>query len=84
MSSLKIDRLLDKFTKCCNRLPIFSLIPLRGESEAFYLQVLIFTIVLHDFKNYNYHDLLPLLISIYFRMWFLQAVLFHMFPLLSV
>jgi hypothetical protein len=80
MSSLKIDRLSDKFTKCCKRFSIFSLVPLREESEAFYRQVLIFKIVLRNFKNYNYHELLLSLISIYFRMWFLQAVLCHMFP----
>jgi hypothetical protein len=83
MSSLKIDRLSDKFTKCCKRLSIFSFIPLRRESEAFYLQVLIFTIVLQDFKNYNYHELLLLLISVYYVCGFYKLY-FSMFSLLSV
>jgi hypothetical protein len=73
MSSLKIVRLSGKFTKCYKSLSIFSLIPLWGDRETFN----IFTIVLHDFENYNYSDLLLLLIFIYFRMWFVQAVLFH-------
>jgi hypothetical protein len=60
--SLKIDLLSDKFTKRCKSLSILSLIPFRGKSLTFYLPAIIFTVILLDFKNYIYHDLLLLLL----------------------
>lgn len=81
VSSLKIDLLSDKFTKWCKSFSILSLIPFRGKSLTFYLPAIIFTVILLDFKNYTYHDLLLLLLFytffvrdfywLYFLLWFM-------------